>query len=56
LKEKLKQIGPGMITKVYAAIEALEMGVDRVVISSGLKPKPITSAIKGEAGTVVYRG
>jgi acetylglutamate/LysW-gamma-L-alpha-aminoadipate kinase len=56
LKEKLKRIGPGMITKVYAAMEALEMGVDRVAISSGLKPKPITSVIEGKAGTVVYRG
>lgn len=56
LKEKLGKIGPGMITKVYAAIEALEMGVGRVVISSGLKPKPITSALEGKVGTLIYRG
>lgn len=56
LKEKLRKIGPGMITKVYAAIEALDMGVNRVVICSGLKPKPITSALEGKTGTTIYRG
>ncbi|MBS7610812.1 [LysW]-aminoadipate/[LysW]-glutamate kinase [Candidatus Bathyarchaeota archaeon] len=56
LKEKLRKIGPGMITKVYAAMEALEMGVDKIVICSGLKPKPITSALEGKAGTTIYRG
>jgi len=47
----LKKLGPGMITKVYAANEALSLGAPRVVISSGLKDHPITSALSGEVGT-----
>lgn len=52
---KLSKIGPGMITKVYAALEALKMGVGEVLISSGLAEKPITSALEGHIGTRVYR-
>lgn len=56
VEDRLRSIGPGMITKVYAALEALKMGVDEVVISSGLVFQPISSALKGEAGTRIYRG
>jgi len=52
-KRGIPNLGPGMITKVYAALEALSMGVGKVVISSGHRENPFTSAIQEQAGTVV---
>lgn len=52
-KREIQNLGPGMITKVYAALEALSMGVSRVMISSGHRENPFTSAIQEQAGTVV---
>jgi acetylglutamate/LysW-gamma-L-alpha-aminoadipate kinase len=54
-KDKLGDIGAGMITKMYAAMEALEMGVDQVVICSGFGKRPISSALANECGTVIQR-
>ena len=53
IEEILSKIGPGMITKVHAAIEALNLGVKEVVISSGLIEKPISSVIEHQVGTVI---
>lgn len=53
-REVLDQIGPGMITKLYAALEAIDGGVDEVHIASGLKEKPVASALNG-SGTVIRR-
>jgi acetylglutamate/LysW-gamma-L-alpha-aminoadipate kinase len=53
--EKLKKIGGGMITKVFAAKEALNQGVGEVVICSGVRDNPISSALKHEGGTVINR-
>ncbi|MCW4033937.1 MAG: [LysW]-aminoadipate/[LysW]-glutamate kinase [Candidatus Bathyarchaeota archaeon] len=53
--EKLKKIGGGMITKVFAAKEALKDGVGEVVICSGVRASPISSALKHEGGTVISR-
>lgn len=55
VEDKLKKIGGGMITKVYAAQEALNQGVGEVVICSGLRENPISSALKHEGGTVISR-
>ena len=52
-KEVLSSIGLGMSTKVHAALEALNQGVHEVLITSGLGEKPISTALKHEAGTVV---
>ena len=52
---KLKKIGGGMITKVYAAQEALKNGVKEAVICSGIRKTPISSALKHEGGTVITR-
>ena len=52
-KQKIPDLGPGMITKVYAALEALSMGVGKVIISSGHRENPFSSAIEGRAGTVL---
>jgi acetylglutamate/LysW-gamma-L-alpha-aminoadipate kinase len=52
-REVLPRIGHGMTTKIYAALEALDMGVKEVKISPGLREKPLTGALKGEAGTLI---
>jgi acetylglutamate/LysW-gamma-L-alpha-aminoadipate kinase len=54
-KNILQRIGYGMVTKVFAAIEALEMGVKEVVISSGLGETPISSSSTHKTGTVISR-
>jgi acetylglutamate/LysW-gamma-L-alpha-aminoadipate kinase len=54
VKEILSQIGPGMVTKLYAALEAVDGGVGEVHIASGLKERPIASALNGN-GTVIRR-
>jgi acetylglutamate kinase len=54
-KRIVKEIGPGMITKVYAGIEAIEGGVKEVVIASGLKDQAIKSAIMNNSGTVIRK-
>lgn len=55
VEKELKKIGGGMITKVYAAQEALKNGVDEVIICSGVRKTPISSALKHEGGTVISR-
>ncbi|MFQ5999892.1 MAG: [LysW]-aminoadipate/[LysW]-glutamate kinase [Candidatus Bathyarchaeia archaeon] len=55
VKEALPKIGRGMITKVYAAMEALNQGVGEVIISSGLEKLPISSSLRYECGTVISR-
>lgn len=55
VEQILPKIGPGMITKVYAAMEAAQMGVSEVIISNGLKENPVSSALKHECGTVISR-
>jgi len=55
-KELLPGIGPGMVTKVHAAIEALELGVKEVVITSGMVQTPISSAVNHNVGTVIWNG
>jgi acetylglutamate kinase len=42
-----------MSTKVHAALEALNQGVKEVLVTSGVKQQPITSALKHESGTVM---
>jgi acetylglutamate/LysW-gamma-L-alpha-aminoadipate kinase len=53
VKEALPKIGRGMITKVYAATEALNLGVGEAIITSGLKKMPISSSLNHECGTVI---
>jgi len=53
LKELLPKIGHGMITKAYAAIEAINLGVSEVIISSGLKKEPFSSSLAYKCGTVI---
>jgi acetylglutamate/LysW-gamma-L-alpha-aminoadipate kinase len=53
VKKALPKIGGGMITKVYAAQEALSQGVGEVVICSGIRENPISSGLNNESGTVI---
>ncbi len=55
IRKLLSEIGHGMITKAYAAIEALDHGVDEVVIASGLENKPLSSALVHKFCTVISR-
>ena len=54
-KNALQRIGHGMVTKVFAAVEALEMGVKEVIIASGLSETPISSSSAHKTGTVISR-
>jgi acetylglutamate/LysW-gamma-L-alpha-aminoadipate kinase len=49
----LKEIGPGMSTKIHAAVEAIRGGVGKAIITSGLTERPLTDALEGECGTVI---
>jgi [amino group carrier protein]-L-2-aminoadipate 6-kinase len=52
-EDALSSIGKGMSTKVHAALEALAQGVKEVLVTSGVKKQPISSALKHESGTVM---
>jgi acetylglutamate/LysW-gamma-L-alpha-aminoadipate kinase len=52
-KRHLPLIGPGMNTKVQAAIEALSLGVKRVVIAPAKCESPYSDAITGKSGTTI---
>ena len=54
-KDALPRIGHGMITKIYAAIEALDHGVKKVAIAPGLESSPISLSIEGKCGTVIEK-
>jgi len=53
VENALPKIGGGMITKVYAAQEALSQGVGEAVICSGVRENPISSGLKHEGCTVI---
>lgn len=53
-KELLPKMGFGMEKKLMASIEALELGVNKSIISSGLVTNPISSALSGNSGTVIH--
>lgn len=55
IREALSKIGHGMITKAYAAIEALESGVNEVIIASGLENQALSSALEHKCCTVISR-
>ena len=55
IEETLPKIGRGMITKIYASMEALNLGVDEVVITCGFGTQPISASLRHEQGTVISR-
>jgi acetylglutamate/LysW-gamma-L-alpha-aminoadipate kinase len=52
-KRSIPSLGPGMITKVHAGLDALSKGVTKVMIAPGHSAAPYTAAINGETGTVI---
>lgn len=52
-KSLLSHTGHGMITKLYAATEALENGVKEVIITSGIEGSSLQSALQHTTGTVI---
>lgn len=52
-EELLPTIGHGMMRKIHAAVEALDLGAKEVVVASGLVEDPVSSAISDKNGTVV---
>ena len=52
-EEAMKQIGPGMITKVYAAVEAVKNGVSEAIIASGFGGSPVSGALEHRECTVI---
>lgn len=50
------KVGPGMEKKILAAVEALEMGVERAAIASGRRERPLERALAGEGCTVIRDG
>ena len=51
----MKDIGPGMITKILAATEAVKNGVSEAIIASGFRVNPILNAINHDGCTVISR-
>ncbi len=51
MKDYFNYAQGGMKKKIYAAKEALELGIQEVIISSGLIQKPISDAVAGKVGT-----
>jgi len=54
-KKIRSQIGSGMEKKILASIEALEMGVNRIIISNGKKKNPIISALEHNQCTEICK-
>jgi acetylglutamate/LysW-gamma-L-alpha-aminoadipate kinase len=52
-KELIPSIGHGMMRKVHAAVEAIDLGAKEVIITSGLIDNPVSSALSEGKGTVV---
>jgi acetylglutamate/LysW-gamma-L-alpha-aminoadipate kinase len=52
-EEEIGKIGHGMRKKVYAAVEALNMGVKETLIISGLKDAALTLALEHKVGTLI---
>lgn len=55
VEKAIPKIGGGMITKVYAAQEALSSGVGEVIICSGVRENPVSSGLNHKGGTVISR-
>jgi acetylglutamate/LysW-gamma-L-alpha-aminoadipate kinase len=53
VQEVLSKIGGGMSTKIHASLEALNQGVNEVLITSGTINQPLTLALNHQVGTVI---
>lgn len=55
IRDVLKRVGVGMKRKIFASLEALEMGVPRAVIASGWKARPVSSALALKGCTLLEK-
>jgi len=53
LENLKKNLKGGMKKKAHAALEAIELGVKKVIICSGLIDKPIFNALENNGGTII---
>ncbi|MBD3256380.1 MAG: [LysW]-aminoadipate kinase [Candidatus Lokiarchaeota archaeon] len=53
LEDVINSLKGGMKKKAYAALEAIKVGLKKVVISSGLVEKPVFDVLENDAGTVI---
>ena len=56
LEEMIDILKGGMRTKAYAALEAINLGVNKVIICSGLTETPLFDALEKNGGTVIHDG
>ena len=54
-KELIKDLGPGMKTKLHAAINAVENGIEQVIISSGASKYPVKWSLEHKKCTVIMK-
>ncbi|MBS7249726.1 MAG: acetylaminoadipate kinase, partial [Candidatus Freyarchaeota archaeon] len=52
-EEVLEKVEGGMRKKIFAALEALSLGIKTVIICSGLEKNPISSALELKVGTII---
>lgn len=55
LKDMLTQVSGGMKKKLLSAKEAIDLGVEKVIIASILKEDPLKSALKGDNCSVIIK-
>ncbi len=53
LEDLLNTLEGGMKKKAFAALEALKIGVKKVIVCSGLTETPLSNALEKNAGTVI---
>ncbi|MFO8019505.1 MAG: [LysW]-aminoadipate kinase [Promethearchaeia archaeon] len=53
LEELMEDLKGGMKKKAYAALEAFEKGINKIIICSGLRKNPVSDALEKGAGTVI---
>ena len=56
LESMLEELEGGMRKKAHAALEAIRIGVKKVIICSGLTKTPLMDALEKNGGTVIYNG
>jgi len=56
LESIIEELEGGMRKKAHAALEALKIGVKKVIICSGLAETPLLDALEKKGGTVIHSG
>lgn len=56
LENLIERLEGGMKKKAFAALEAIKLGVTKIIICSGLTENPIFDALENNKGTVISNG